>query len=80
MAVRIISCFDCPIYIMLTLVEIETQKQLFVYQVELGEEAIVPKCLDQSDLSLSYKFYNPILRIAEELCQDHKKNLFIERN
>ena len=77
---RVISCFDCPIYIMLVLEEISSIKQLFIYQVELGEEAIVPKCLSQIDLPQSYRFYNPTLRIIEGEFQDHRRNLFIERN
>ena len=36
--------------------------------------------LDQKDLGQCYKFYDPILSIIEEMCSDHKKNLFIQRN
>ena len=74
------SRYDNPIFIQLALEEIQIQKQLFVYSIELGEEAIIPPALDQRDLAQSYRFYNPVLSIVEELCQDHKKNLFIERN
>ena len=36
--------------------------------------------LDQKDLGQCYKFYDPILSIIEEMCSDHKKNLYIQRN
>ena len=80
MVVKVIACFDCPIYILLSLEEIRKEKKLLVYRVELGEDAVVPRCINQSDLPQSYQFYNPILRIIENNCQDHRKNLFIERN
>ena len=79
-AIKLVSCYDCPIYIMLTLEESKINKQLFVYQVEQGDEAIVPKCLAMGDLPQSYQFYNPILRIIESLIQNQKKVQFVERN
>lgn len=80
MSEGIVSGYDNPIYIQLCLSEIQIIKQLFVFQVELGDEAIIPPALLQKNISHCYKFYNPILRIIEEHCQDQKKNLFIQRN
>lgn len=51
-----------------------------MYNVELGDEAFIPPQLNQKDLGQCYRFYNPILSIIQEMCSDHKKNLYIERN
>ena len=80
LGLSVLSGYDNPIFIQLAIREINLQKQLFVYSIELGGETIVPKCLDQKNLPQSYKFYNPVLSIIEELCQDHKRNLYVERN
>lgn len=75
-----LSGFNNTTYLKLTLKEIKVQKQLFVFSVELGDESIVPTCLNQKDLPLSYKYYSPVISIIEELCQDNKRNLYIDRN
>ena len=51
-----------------------------MFNVELGDEAIIPAKLMQRDLSQCYRFYNPILNIIEDMCQFHKKTMFIEKN
>jgi len=45
MGIKVVSGYDNPIYIQLCLSEIELIKQLFVYAVELGDEAIIPRQL-----------------------------------
>lgn len=57
-------------YIQLTLREIALVKQLFVYAVELGDEAFIPRQLNQKELPQCYTFYNPILSIIQEMCSD----------
>lgn len=76
----LVSGFDNPIFIQLCLSEIEFEKQLFVYHVELGDEAAIPQKLLQKDISQSFRFYNSILNVIEEMCQDSKKNLFVQLN
>ena len=77
---NILNGYNNLAFITLTLREIKLAKQIFVHNVELGDEAYIPCQLNQKDLSLCYTFYNPILSIVQDLCSDHKKNLYIERN
>lgn len=48
--------------------------------MELGDEVVIPPALLQKDISQCYQFYNPVCNIIEELCQDHKRNLYISKN
>lgn len=68
------------VYIEMMTRQIKLVKQLFVFKVELGEEAYIPALLNQKDLGQSFKYYNPILSIIQDNCSDHKKNLYFERN
>ena len=51
------------IFINLKLKEIKLAKQLFVHNVELGDEAYIPAELNQKNLGHCYQFYNPILSL-----------------
>ena len=74
---KVISGYENTTYISATLEEIRLAKELFVNQIELGEETNVPGQLNQRDLGQCYRFYNPIMSIIEELCSEPKKQLFI---
>lgn len=77
---KILNGYNNLAYLRLTLKEIQISKQLFVFNVELGDEAFIPKHLNAKDLGQCYRFYNPVLSIIQEMCSDNKKNLYIERN
>lgn len=73
---KLLSGYGNLSFIELTLKEIKIAKQLFLFQVELGEEAVIPHQLNQRSLGQSYQFYNPVLSIIEKQCSDQKRQLF----
>ena len=53
---------------------------MFVLDLEQGDEVIIPSELDQKDLSLSFKFYDPVLRLMLELCSNNQTDFLIQSN
>ena len=66
------------IFAILKLLEIE--KEMFVLNLEQGVEAIIPKQLRQDDLPMSFRFYDPILRIIDKFMPNCKKEYFNLKN
>lgn len=67
-------------YIEITLKQIQLAKQLFILNIEQGEEAIIPIQLSQKNLQLSYRFYDPILKIIQDECSDSKRDFYSLKN
>ena len=67
-------------YLEICLKEIQLVKELFVLDLEQGHEVMIPSQLDQNNLSLSFKFYDPILKLILESCSRNKKEFFILSN
>ena len=43
---------------------IKLAKQLFTQEIEQGSEAYIPVELSQKELPLSFRFYDPIIKIV----------------
>lgn len=67
-------------YVEITLKQISLAKQLFILNIEQGEEAFIPALLSQKKLALSYRFYDPILKIIQDECSDAKRDFFSLKN
>ena len=50
--------------------DIQLIKQMFILDVEQGEEVAIPFDLNQSKLPLSYQFYNPIMNITQKMISE----------
>ena len=59
---------------------IELQKKLFVNEIELGQEVFIPQRLSDKSLPKSFMFYDPIVRIIQELVSDERKEFFHSQN
>ena len=46
-------------------------------EVEQGSEVFIPRELAQKQLPLSFRFYDPILKMVQELICDDKKDFFV---
>ena len=55
---------------------IELHKKLFVNEIELGQEVFIPQRLSDKSLPKSFMFYDPILRIIQDLVSDDRKEFF----
>ena len=62
---RAFSGYGNSSFIQIMLKEIELVKQIFVHDVEQGEEVALPFDLNVHNLALSYQFYDPILNIVQ---------------
>ena len=61
-------------YIKAYLIKIELTKQLFVLELEQGQEVLIPSDLAQLDLPWSYRFYDPIMsNVDARLSRDVKQ-------
>lgn len=57
-------------YVNFTLKKIELQKNLFLIDIEQGQEVFVPKDLSQNQLPLSFRYYDPLIRIIKDRIGD----------
>ena len=57
------NVFNGLTYIEITLIIINTSRKLFLLNIEQGDESLIPCELSQKDLPLSYRFYDPILKV-----------------
>ena len=55
-------------------------KELLVQEVEQGGEVSIPQELSQQGLPLSFRYYDPILAIMQDLISDEKRDLFSCKN
>ena len=55
---------------------IEVQKELFVLDVEQGNEIFIPKSLSLDQYPKSFQFYDPLQHIIWENISKHKKQKF----
>lgn len=53
---------------------------MFILDIEQGDEVIIPTELLQSDLPLSFKFYDPVLKIIQEQINLETKDFFTLKN
>ena len=53
---------------------------MFVLEVEQGQAVYIPNELRQDDLPLSFRFYDPVLRIIFTGCSDNRKEFFALKN
>ena len=75
--VKSLKCVNGILFIKLSLEQINISKQLFTTDIEQGSEAYIPKMLSQDQLPLSFRFYDPIIKIVQELMTEEKKNFFM---
>ena len=59
-----------PIYLNAILERARFKKKLLVQEVELGAEISIPQELSQKSLPLSFRYYDPILAIIQDLISD----------
>ena len=55
---------------------LKIQKEMFVIELEAGNEVLIPKGLSQSDLPLSFRYYDSVLRIIKKNLSDKRKQFF----
>lgn len=55
-------------------------KDLFIMDIEQGQEVFIPKELSQDHLPLSFRFYDPILMLIQEQVSEESRELFNIQN
>lgn len=63
-------------YIIATLRKYEIIKDLFVLELELGQEVFIPSTLSCDKYPLSYRFYDPIIQIINYLFSQESKTYY----
>jgi hypothetical protein len=59
---------------------IELATNIFMLEVQQGQESFIPKELCQDSLPKCYKFYDPILLIIQDKIPEDRKEYFYSRN
>ena len=67
-------------YLEIILHRIQLIKELFIMDIEHGDEVAIPKELRQPSLSIQYKFYDPLLSFINESVSKEMRNFFNLKN
>ena len=67
-------------FIEIKLKQIQIVKQIFILDIEQGDEVVIPKELSQRCLPLSYQFYDPILNIISANISEEMRSHLTLRN
>ena len=60
--------------------KIQIVKELFIIDIEQGQEVFIPKELSQDHLPLSFRYYDPILMMIQEKVSDESREHFNIQN
>lgn len=63
-------------YLRIVLQRIEFARKIFIMNIEIGLEVLIPKLLSMDSLPLSFRFYDPIQMIVRELMSEERKEIF----
>jgi len=55
-------------------------KELFTLEIEQGCEVFIPKELSQKSLPVSFRFYDPIIKIVQGLISDDTQEFLLLKN
>ena len=75
-----LRCVKGILFIRLMLKRIKIAKQLFTFEIEQGSEAYIPRELSQKSLPLSFKFYDPMMKMVQELISDDIQDFLLQKN
>ena len=68
------------LFIEAILKRISLLREVFLLNIEIGLETVIPTELSQQNLPASFRFYDPILSIVKENISDEKREIFHVRN
>ena len=75
--IRGVGCFNNGLtFIEVLLQQIKLAKELFLLNIAQGDEVIIPQELCQRKLPLSYRFYDPIMRLVQQDLNGNMKQFF----
>ena len=63
------------VFIQIKKKQIELAKEIYILDIEQGQEVFILPELGQQKLPESFKFYDPILKIIQEKCDIHRKEI-----
>ena len=72
--------FRGHIFIHLLLKLIEITNELFVIEIETGDEIFIPKMISIDQYPMSFHYYDPIMHIIQEKMSDQRKDHFKFKN
>ena len=75
-----LKCINGLSYIKCLLTRISISKNLFVLEMEQGNDVFIPKDLTQSRLPMSMRYYDAILAVVQEGISDEVRSLFVMRS
>ena len=69
-----------PLFVSTVLKRIEVAKKLFVVDVQGGTEVLIPRDLSQDYLPISFRYYDALIKISQELMAEDKKGYYKLKN
>ena len=66
--------------IKIILKRIELARKIFIMNIEIGLEVLIPKQLTMQNLPMNFRYYDPIQLIVRELISEDRKELFQFKN
>ena len=64
-------------FIEASLRKIQINKEYIIHEIEMGNEILIPMNLSQDHLPISFRYYDPILKIVKANLNPAKKGYYI---
>lgn len=75
-----LKCVQQMLLVRVLLRRIQINKDLFLIEIEQGQEVFIPKDLSQSQYPLSFRYYDPLIKIVKERMTDDRKDFYKVKN
>ena len=74
------KCIQPVLFVRLVLKRIELKKDLFLFDIEQGQEVFISNDLSQSSYPLSFRYYDPLMRIVQDRMTYERKEYYKLKN
>ena len=58
-----LKCLQGDLYLVALLEKIKLSKEVFLYDIEQGDETYIPDDINQNNFSLSFQYYDPTIAL-----------------
>jgi hypothetical protein len=73
-------CFQGELLVLIQIEIVRLSKIIFVCQIEQGQSVFIPREISQDRLPVSFRYYDPVLRIIQSFCSSERKEYFSLKN
>ena len=74
-----LKCIFGIIYLNCIIKMINIHKEILILEIERGMEVLIPKMIRQNDLPISFRYYDPVIKIIHSSMSTEKRGYFFDK-